>query len=200
MRNSRFLTGRGELLRSKKAIISQWVGYTLKQTAAIVITVVFILVSAGLALGQSDENKVKLYRWVDSEGVVHYNEKITDIPEGYRAAATVGYFVPAKGEKVGSDENPEKLTGRIEELSHNYYRGEDDFYHIKGRVRNGYSQTVSSITVKVTFYDEEDNYLFSETTIVNPIVLSPGQTGEFHLMVRVNPQIDTYKIEVFGKP
>ena len=61
-------------------------------------------------------------------------------------------------------------------------------------------QEVSQVKVKVSFYDEEDRFLFAETTLVDPIVLAPGQIGRYHLMVNYNPKIDTYKTEFVGRP
>jgi hypothetical protein len=40
----------------------------------------------------------------------------------------------------------------------------------------------------------------AETTLVNPLSLAAGQAGSFHLIVKQNDAIDSYTIEVLGRP
>ncbi|MDP8222739.1 MAG: DUF4124 domain-containing protein [Candidatus Lernaella stagnicola] len=166
--------------------------YTLKRTAFILC--LWLLLLPTLALAQASAQKVVLYRWVDDAGVVHYTEGLESIPAAYRSIAVKGSFVPDAGSIV-----PAKASGRLEEVEETYTR-EGNFYHIKGKVRNGFSQEISQVKVKISFFDEEDRFLFAETTLVDPIVLAAGQIGQYHLMVNYNPKVDTYKTELIGRP
>jgi len=144
--------------------------------------------------------KVTLYRWVDELGKVHYTENLEDIPERYRASAVRGEFTPSQlTPTTPTPTPPPRTTDRLELLNDSYYL-EEGFVHIKGKVKNGFAQPVAQAKVKVTFFDAEERFLMTETTLVNPIVLPPGQTGNFHLIVKQNPAIDSYTIEVIGKP
>jgi hypothetical protein len=170
------------------------VRFILKRRATWFWLALFVLASAANLWAQTSPQKVVLYRWVDAQGLAHYNEKLEDIPATFRAAAVKGTFAPESGAIA-----PEKTTGRMEEVDETYTR-EGNFYHIKGQVRNGFGQEVSQVKVKISFYDDEDRFLFAETTLVDPIVLAPGHIGRYHLMVNYNPKIDTYKTEFVGRP
>ncbi len=166
----------------------------LKRAVITFCLISFVFALPVAAWAQAGAQKVALYRWVDTQGAIHYSEKLASIPAQYRAAAIKGSFVPDAGAIV-----PAKATGRLEEVGETYTR-EDNFYHIKGKVRNGFAQEVSQVKVKISFYDEEDRFLFAETTLVDPLVLAAGQIGRYHLMVNYNPKIDTYKTEFIGRP
>ncbi|NLH49963.1 MAG: DUF4124 domain-containing protein [Myxococcales bacterium] len=173
--------------------------FKLKLRAVIVFVWLFVFFLVGVALAQTGTKTSVLYRWVDEQGRVRYTDNLNEIPERFRNSAVKGSFVPTEATTKPRGEEPAKPTGQVDLTEDNYYR-EDNFYHIVGKVRNGFSQPVTQVKVKVTFYDEEDRFLMVETTLVDPMVLSPGQDGKFHLMVKVNPKIDSYKIEVLGRP
>lgn len=153
----------------------------------------------GTALAQTGAKTTLLYRWIDEQGRARYSENLNEIPERFRSGALRGSFVPSEAVAKPRAEEQPKPTGQVDLQEDNYYR-EDNFYHIVGKVRNGFNQSVTQVKVKVTFYDEEDRFLMVETTLVDPMLLAPGQEGKFHLMVKVNPKIDSYKIEVLGRP
>lgn len=142
---------------------------------------------------------IVLYRWIDELGKVHYTETIEDIPAKYRASAVRGTFNPGNNKPTPTPTPKPNNTDQLELLNDSYYV-EDGFLHIKGKIHNGFSDPVAQAKVKVTFYDAQNRFLIAETTLVNPIYLAPDQTGTFHLILKVNPNIDTYKIEPLGNP
>lgn len=166
---------------------------SLNKAVAILVLALLVVWLPLAALAQTTSKRVVLHRWVDSQGAVHYTENLEDVPAQYRATAVKGTFIPEIGEA-----EPTTFSGRLEEIEETYTR-EGNFYHIRGKVKNGFSQEVQ-IKVKISFYDEEDRFLFAETTLVDPILLGPAQIGRYHLMVNFNSKIDTYKTEYIGRP
>lgn len=162
----------------------------------VIFLAVSLALSYGSTLAQTASGQSTLFRWVDEQGKVHYAENLNDIPERYRTSAVRGTFTP-----VANSKQPTELknSGQLEILEDSYYL-EEGFYHIKGKVRNGFSQPVSQAKVKVTFFDAEERFIMTESTLVDPIVIPPGKEGRFHLVVKVNPAIDSYKIESIGRP
>ena len=159
-----------------------------------------LLVGVVASYAQIASSPIALWRWVDEMGRVHYTENLQDIPERYRASAVRGEFVPAQSQTPTPTPTPTpNSSGRLELLEDSYYQ-EEGFLHIKGKVRNGFTQSVASIKVKVSFFDADGRFLMSESTLVNPIVLAAGQVGEFHLIVKRNEAIDSYTIELTGRP
>jgi hypothetical protein len=160
----------------------------------LLLTILAALAVGGVAWAQTSATPLVLYRWIDEQGRAHYVENLTDVPERFRPAAVKGLFTPNAPYQANAP-----LSGQLDVVEDTYYR-EDNFYHIKGRVRNGFSQTVNQVKVKITFFDEAERFLMTETTLVDPLSLIPGEEGRFHLMVKLNPKIDSYRVEVLGRP
>lgn len=158
-----------------------------------------LILLVGTVAAQAQRKKIPLWRWIDEIGRVHYTENLENIPERYRASAVQGEFTPTPQQTPTPPPTPPPSTGQVELLEDSYYQ-EEGFVHIKGKVRNGYNQQVTQVKVKVTFYDANERFLMTETTLVNPLVLSPGQEGSFHLIIKRNEAVDSYTIEVIARP
>jgi len=175
----------------------------LKPARAIAVCLLLVLLLSTVSSAYGRPGDILLYRWIDELGKVHYTESIEDIPAKYRASAVRGTFSPGGGAATPTPTpTPTPKPGnsaQLELLDDSYYV-EDGFLHIKGKVRNGFSDPVAQGKVKVTFYDAQNRFLIAETTLINPIYLAPDQVGTFHLIIKVNPNIDTYKIEPQGNP
>ena len=175
----------------------------LKPARAIAVCLLLVLLLSTVSSVYGKPGNVVLYRWIDALGKVHYTESIDDIPAKYRASAVRGTFSPGNGAATPTPTpTPTPKPGNSDqlELLNDSYYVEDGFLHIKGKVRNGFSDPVAQAKVKVTFYDAQNRFLIAETTLINPIYLAPDQAGTFHLIIKVNPNIDTYKIEPLGNP
>ncbi len=158
-----------------------------------------VLLGLWAAAAFAQQRTVTLWRWVDELGRAHYTDNPEEIPARYRPTAVPGVFSPS-GVHNPSTPTPEApRSGRMELLEDSYYL-EEGFLHVKGKVRNGFTQPVNQVKVKISFFDANNHFLMAETTLVNPLSLAAGQAGSFHLIVKQNDAIDSYTIEVLGRP
>ncbi len=167
----------------------------MKRCAAIVV----VLLLCWAAMAPAQQRPTTLWRWVDELGRVHYTENAEEIPARYRPTAVQGTFQPSNVRPPTTPTPQPPRTGRLELLEDSYYL-EEGFLHVKGKVRNGFAQAVNQAKVKITFFDANNRFLMAETTLVNPLSLAPGQEGTFYLIVKQNDAIDSYTIEVLGRP
>ena len=171
---------------------------------ALVCSMAFaMLCTAQQALAQptpTPEKSVLLYRWTDENGQYRYTDNYNAIPEQFRSTVVKGKFI---AEQNGSspDITPPpgaELTGRIDHFD-NTYRTEGGYLHIQGKVRNGTNSTVASVKVRVTFFNQAGGVVRNESTLINPLELSPGAVGTYQLIVKLQPDIATFKTEINWK-
>jgi len=159
---------------------------------------VIAILAIFLQLSVAAAKEIVLFRWVDDEGKMHYTENYNSIPEKFRVAAIQGVFrFRDKDEKNDKIRGP-KITNKMEILEDNY-RQEGGFLKLTGRLRNGYATAARSINVKASFFDKNNNFLFSETTIANPLEVQPGQEASFVMEVQMQSGIDRYKLDITWK-
>ena len=144
---------------------------------------------------------IVVWLWVDDAGKRHFTDNFNAIPEEFRARAVQGVYIPEKklqnpGEKNGANKNNNrpKVTNNLD-ISEEQYFEQEGFLIIQAKVKNGYAQPVTNIKVKITFFDKQQNFIRSETTLLNPIQLQPGQEGRFKLEVPFTENINSYKTE-----
>ena len=165
---------------------------------------IFAIVLICFILAQSyvQAESVILWQWADGAGKVHFTSNFNSIPEAYRSKAVQGKFVPDKplkptnsGKNNTANAKNSKVTNKLEVYEEKYYEKEDMLV-VEGKVRNGFSQPMSNIKIKVTFYDKDDNFMKSETTFVDPLLLQPGDEGHFKIQTPITPDIASYEREI----
>ena len=162
------------------------------RSARIIILIILLFYSFSWA------KDIILFRWLDDSGKVHYAENYNMIPDTYKARAIQGIFRFQEKNDAQIDKNEPKITNKIEILEDNY-REEGGTLKITGRLRNGYPTIARKITIKIKFFDSESKFLFSETTLANPLEVQPGQEATYSLEVQMQPEIATYKTEITWK-
>ena len=144
-----------------------------------------------------------IWKWVDGAGKEHFTGNFNSIPESYRNSAVQGQFMPDKplrdNNKPPKNLNPKlKVTNKLEVFEEKYFEN-DEMLVVQGKVRNGFAQSISNIKIKVTFLDKDDSFIKAETSFIDPIVLQPGQEGQFKIQTPFTPEISSYKREIIIK-
>ncbi|MDP8255645.1 MAG: FxLYD domain-containing protein [Candidatus Alcyoniella australis] len=142
---------------------------------------------------------VLLFRYTNADGKYLYTDNYNAIPRELRDTAVRGTFLPDDSGQPPEDAPPgAELTGRIDHFD-NTYRIESDYLYIQGKVRNGTNATVSSVKVRVTFFNSAGGTVRTESTLINPLELSPGAVGSYQLIFKMQPDIATFKTEINWK-
>ena len=146
-----------------------------------------------------------IWKWVDDSGKVHYTSNFNAIPQTFRGQAIQGRFLPEKrlvpgnGKPSRNNTNPKKkVTNKLEVFEEKYFEAEEMLV-VQGKVRNGFAQPMSNIQIKVTFFDKQDKFIKTETSFIEPILLQPGQQGQFKILTPFTPDIASYKREIIIK-
>ena len=150
-----------------------------------------------MAFGQSDSDVI--WKWMDGSGKIHYTDNFNSIPSAYRGTAVQGMFTSDdKGSstmKTPTTPTPavkSRITNELEFFDEKYFE-QDSNLVVAAKVRNGFANPISNVKVKVTFYDKNDNFIRSEITYIQPIMLQPGQEGLFNITIPFFPNISYYK-------
>jgi hypothetical protein len=166
----------------------------------IIICLILALAIATSAFAQA--KRVILWRWVDEAGKIHFTGNFNAIPSTYRNRAAQGVFLPDKplvsgnpGTHVTKKPDRPKVTNKLEIFEEKYFEKDDNLV-VTGRVRNGFAQPISNVKIKVTFLDEEDNFLRTESTFITPILIRPGDEGTFQIEVPFTQDIAGYRRDI----
>ena len=157
-----------------------------------------ILIVMSVSLIPADAaDSVVLFMWTDAEGSVHFTSNYNSIPKPFRKTSVKGIFLPDKGSEDNS-QKPQCKNSDPESRETNYYVKDGNIY-VVGSVANGYSQSISYVKVKVSFYDAKDQFIKTESTYVEPLELAQCQKGTFSVVTTHEPNIANFKTEFIWK-
>lgn len=87
-------------------------------------------------------------------------------------------------------QNPIQIIDKSLEL-------DDDYYHLNGTISNVDTLTHSYVEVRVTYYDNNDEVLTTDTGYaVGSEGIRAGENKQFEIMTKVNGSVDKYKVEI----
>lgn len=168
----------------------------MKQILASILFCVLIFFCS-FAYGQSDTEVI--WKWMDGSGKTHFTDNFNSIPSAYRGTAIQGSFSPdnVPGNTSGGSATPtpvvkSRITNELEFFDEKYFEKDNNLV-VAAKVRNGFANPISNVKIKVTFFDKDDNFIRSETTYIQPILLQPGQEGLFKIEIPFFPNISYYK-------
>lgn len=169
----------------------------MKHPVCLILFVAIMLAPIG-AFAQAGKTVI-IWQWVDGAGKVHFTNNFNAIPEAYRSKAIQGRFIAdrpyvpntGKGTNPGKTNNT-KVTNKLEIYDEQYLE-KDDMLVVKGKVRNGFAQSVSNVKMKVTFFDANDNFIREEIIFIEPIQLQPGEEGQYKVEIPFTPDIASYQ-------
>ncbi len=138
-----------------------------------------------------------IFMWTDAEGAVHFTTNYNSIPKPFRKTSVKGIFLPDKGPEDNSNK-PKCKNSDPESQETNYYVKDGNIY-VVGSVANGYSQSISYVKVKVSFFDANDQFIKAESTYVDPLELAQCQKGTFSVVTTHEPNIANFKTEFIWK-
>lgn len=180
-------------------------GALIRQTFQLVAFSLLLIAAVAL----TDTGEVVLFRWVDTEGKTHYTDNFNSIPGEFKSDVVQGQFVvkgnnirpvkpPAPEDPNTPKPKPPAYSNQLEIIEDNYFE-ENDYLHIRGKVKNGFPKAIRQIKVKVSFFDANDQFIRLESTYVDPIEIQPGEIGAFTLLLRAQDNINSYKTEMSWK-
>jgi len=165
----------------------------LKRRACFLICV--ILLTAMIPVVAADS--VVLFMWTDAEGKVHFTSNYNSIPKPFRKTSLKGMFLPDK-DTANNTSKPKCKNSDPESQETNYYVKDGNIY-VVGSVANGYSQSISYVKVKISFFDAKDQFIKAESTYVEPLELGQCQKGKFSVVTTHESAITNFKTEFIWK-
>lgn len=85
-------------------------------------------------------------------------------------------------------------TNELALLSATGGHSSDAFMKVEGQVENISSASLKSVAAVVTWYDKSDQFITSDTTLIEYDPLLPGQTSPFSVLTRANPAMQKYSV------
>jgi hypothetical protein len=87
----------------------------------------------------------------------------------------------------------EDTTPKLQLLSHDGDT-ESDYIIVEGQIKNISTEKLENVEALVEFFDENDNFIKSDSALIEYDILLPDQTSPFKVMTITNPEIKIYRV------
>lgn len=131
--------------------------------------------------------------WEPGRSLV-FEEKTKVLPTTEVSEYLIG-FMEGNNQRVTPTPSPAGIQeAQLALLSSRGYK-EYDYSIVEGQVRNTSSRSIQSIVAVVTWYDDNDNFVTSESALIEYDPLVAGETSTFKVMSRTPASARRYSID-----
>jgi hypothetical protein len=136
---------------------------------------------------QEDDDKVMSYFQASNHNFNTMEEILIDYEDG-------NLFIDDRHDTFGNQASEViDTTPKLQLLNYDSDTT-SNYIIIEGQVKNVSGEKLENVEAVVEFYDENDNFIKSDSALIEYDVLLPDQTSPFKVMTITNPEISRYKV------